>query len=150
MKALLHLFRFVHGLMAALFAAAALMLISIAARTGWLAYMGGLDAAAAQVIIEAVGLLAAAVVALQISETIFEEEAFARRTSARRPAHGGSCRGSSWSSWSRWPSRGWWRPSRPCTKIRPSSRMRRVFWAPSGCYSLPGARSSSSIARPRN
>ena len=36
--------------------------------------MGGLDAAAAQVIIEAVGLLAAAVVALQISETIFEEE----------------------------------------------------------------------------
>lgn len=74
MKAFLHLFRFVHGLMAALFAAAALMLISIAARTGWLAFMRGLDAEAAQVIIEAVGLLAAAVVALQISETIFEEE----------------------------------------------------------------------------
>ncbi|MDP2025507.1 hypothetical protein [Sulfuriferula sp.] len=34
----------------------------------------GLDLAAAQAIIESVGLLAAAVVALQIAETIFEEE----------------------------------------------------------------------------
>lgn len=72
--ALLHLFRVVHALMAVLFAAAALMLIAIAARTGWIAFAGGLDAAAAQQIIEAVGLLAAAVVALQIAETIFEEE----------------------------------------------------------------------------
>jgi hypothetical protein len=46
----------------------------IAARTGWLAFAGGLDPAAAQAIIEAVGLLAAAVVALQIAETITEEE----------------------------------------------------------------------------
>lgn len=74
MKALLHLFRAVHGLMAVLFACAALMLIAIAARMGWVAFMGGLDQAAAQAIIEAVGLLAAAVVALQIAETIFEEE----------------------------------------------------------------------------
>jgi len=68
------LFRTVHGLMAVLFACAALMLIVIAARMGWVAFIGGLDGAAAQAIIEAVGLLAAAVVALQIAETIFEEE----------------------------------------------------------------------------
>lgn len=74
MKALLHLFRVVHGLMAFLFACAALMLITIATRMGWVAFIGGLDPAAAQAIIEAVGLLAAAVVALQIAETIFEEE----------------------------------------------------------------------------
>lgn len=74
MKALVRLFRTVHGLMAVLFACAALMLIVIAARMGWVAFLGGLDGAAAQAIIEAVGLLAAAVVALQIAETIFEEE----------------------------------------------------------------------------
>jgi hypothetical protein len=74
LKALMRLFRIVHGLMAFLFACAALMLITIAARMGWLAFTGGLDRAAAQAIIEAVGLLAAAVVALQIAETIFEEE----------------------------------------------------------------------------
>lgn len=74
MKSLLRIFRFVHGLMAFFFACAALMLITIATRIGWVAFLGGLDRAAAQAIIEAVGLLAAAVVALQISETIFEEE----------------------------------------------------------------------------
>ena len=73
-KALVRAFRIFHGLMAAFFAAFALMLITIAARMGWLAFIGGLDRAAAQTIIEAVGLLAAAVVALQIAETIFEEE----------------------------------------------------------------------------
>jgi len=50
------------------------MLILIASRIGWQAFRGGLDQAAAQGIIEAVGLLAAAVVALQIAETIVEEE----------------------------------------------------------------------------
>ena len=74
MKALMRLFRIIHGLMAFLFACAALMLIAIAARMGWAAFTGGLDRAAAQAIIEAVGLLAAAVVALQIAETIVEEE----------------------------------------------------------------------------
>ena len=74
MKVLLKLFRIVHGLMACLFGCAALMLIAIATRIGWLAFSGSLDRAAAQAIIEAVGLLAAAVVALQISETIVEEE----------------------------------------------------------------------------
>lgn len=60
--------------MAALFACAALVLIAIATHDGWRAVTDRLDAAAAQQIIEAVGLLAAAVVALQISQTIAEEE----------------------------------------------------------------------------
>ena len=74
MKPLLRVFRVVHGLMAALFAVAALMLIMISARMGWLAFAGSQDGLAAQTIIEAVGLLAAAVVALQIAQTIAEEE----------------------------------------------------------------------------
>lgn len=67
-------FAIIHGLMAALFACAALMLIVVAAHMGWTAFTSGLDQAAAQEIIEAVGLLAAAVVALQIAQTIAEEE----------------------------------------------------------------------------
>lgn len=74
MKVLQFLFRLVHGGMALLFACAAIMLIIIAARMGWVSSTGGLGRAAAQEIIEAVGLLAAAVVALQIAETIVEEE----------------------------------------------------------------------------
>ena len=74
MKALLRAFSIIHGLMAVLFACAALVLIIIAAKLGWLAFMGGLDRGAAQQVIEAVGLLAAAVVALQIAQTIAEEE----------------------------------------------------------------------------
>lgn len=74
MRTIVRAFRVAHGLMAALFACSALMLITIAARMGWLAFIGGLDRGSAQTIIEAVGLLAAAVVALQIAETIFEEE----------------------------------------------------------------------------
>ena len=74
MKALLRVFATAHGLMALLFACAALLLIAIAARIGWDAAAAGLDRAAAQGIIEAVGLLAAAVVALQIAQTIAEEE----------------------------------------------------------------------------
>ena len=60
--------------MAILFACAALMLIIIAAKVGWLAFVVGQDSNAAQQIIEAIGLLAAAVVALQIAQTIAEEE----------------------------------------------------------------------------
>lgn len=74
MKLIQTLFRFVHCAMALLFACAALVLIGIGARMGWNALAGGFDAAAALGIIEAVGLVAAAVVALQIAETIVEEE----------------------------------------------------------------------------
>jgi hypothetical protein len=74
MKALLQVFPLVHGLMAVLFACAALMLVTIAAKMGLGAFAGELSRASAQVIIEAIGLLAAAVVALQIAQTITEEE----------------------------------------------------------------------------
>lgn len=74
MKALLRTFSIVHGFMAVLFACAALMLTTIASKIAWLAFIGGLDRSAAQEIIEAIGLLAAAVVALQIAQTIAEEE----------------------------------------------------------------------------
>ena len=74
MKALLRAFSALHGLLALLFAAAALMLVIIAAKIGWAAFVEGLTQASAQRIIEAVGLLAAAVVALQIAQTIAEEE----------------------------------------------------------------------------
>lgn len=74
MKILLRMFATVHGLMALMFACAALVLIGIAAHLGWNALVGNLDRAAAQGIIEAMGLLAAAVVALQIAQTITEEE----------------------------------------------------------------------------
>lgn len=74
MKIILRLFAGVHAFMALLFAVAAVMLVVIAMRVGWLAVLDGLDRSAAETIIEAVGLLAAAVVALQIAQTIAEEE----------------------------------------------------------------------------
>lgn len=74
MKTILGAYGLVHALIALLFAAAALVLIAIGARVGWEALGEGFGPAAAQQIIEAVGLLAAAVVALQISQTIAEEE----------------------------------------------------------------------------
>jgi hypothetical protein len=74
MKASLRVFSIVHAFMAFLFACAALMLIVIAARVGWGAFAAGLNRDAAQGVIDAVGVLAAAVVALQIAQTITEEE----------------------------------------------------------------------------
>jgi len=74
MKYVLRAFGFIHGVLAFLFACGALMLVVIAARVGWSAFTQGMTTRAAQQIIEAVGLLAAAVVALQIAQTIAEEE----------------------------------------------------------------------------
>ncbi|MDB5827020.1 MAG: hypothetical protein JWQ73_1240 [Variovorax sp.] len=74
MKVLLRLYSAAHAVVAALFGAAALMLIAVATRVGSSAFADGLDPHAAEILIEAVGLLAAAVVALQISQTIAEEE----------------------------------------------------------------------------
>jgi hypothetical protein len=74
MKRLLDLYSWIHAAIAALFGMTALMLIVIAARVAWSAFTSELDAAAAEIVIEAMGLLAAAVVALQISQTIAEEE----------------------------------------------------------------------------
>ncbi|WP_119157564.1 hypothetical protein [Caldimonas tepidiphila] len=74
MKFLMRAFAIVHALMAALFAAAALVLVVISANVAWSALAHGLGKDVAQEVIEAVGLLAAAVVALQIAQTITEEE----------------------------------------------------------------------------
>ena len=74
MKILIRLFASLHAVIAALFVCASLVLIAIAARVGWHALAGDLDVGAAQDIIEAIGLIAVAVVALQIAQTIVEEE----------------------------------------------------------------------------
>jgi len=73
-KFILSLFAFTHGFVALLFALAGLMLVFIAARMGYEALAGGLPVESAQVVIEAIGYLAAAVVGLQIAQTIAEEE----------------------------------------------------------------------------
>jgi hypothetical protein len=73
-KTLLRMFSVVHAFIALLFAAAALMLVAIAAAIGWNALGAGLGRGSAQSVVEAVGLLAGAVVALQIAQTITEEE----------------------------------------------------------------------------
>ncbi len=74
MKSVLTAFGYLQGVLALLFALAGLALTFVAARTGWEAVRGGLDLDSAQQVIEAIGLLAAAVVALQIAQTIAEEE----------------------------------------------------------------------------
>jgi len=74
MKTLIRFFSAIHGLIATLFVLAALTLIVIAAKLGWHTLATGLTRDAAQGVIEAVGLLAGAVVALQIAQTITEEE----------------------------------------------------------------------------
>lgn len=73
-KSILTAFGIVQGFMAVLFGLAGVALTVAAARTGWEGIAAGLDVEAAQSIIEAIGLLAAAVVAMQISQTIAEEE----------------------------------------------------------------------------
>jgi hypothetical protein len=74
-KLLLRVISVLHGLMAALFACGSVALIAVAFRMGLLTMISkGLGEGAAQGVIEAIGLLAAAVVALQIAQTIAEEE----------------------------------------------------------------------------
>jgi len=74
MKTIHKIFAVIHAGIAVLFALAAVMLIFIAGKSVWAAVAAGLDKEAAQGVIEAIGLLAAAVVALQIAQTITEEE----------------------------------------------------------------------------
>lgn len=73
-RIVLNVFAVFQAVMAALFGCAAIALTVIAAKVGWQGIAQGLDMGAAQEIIEGIGLLAAAVVALQISQTIAEEE----------------------------------------------------------------------------
>lgn len=74
MKGVLAAYALVQAALAALFAAVALGLLVIAAGSAWRAVLAGLDMNAAQAVIEALGLLTTAVAALQISQTIVEEE----------------------------------------------------------------------------
>jgi hypothetical protein len=74
MKWLRRSIRALHGFIALLFTVAALMLLVVATRIGAQVIAAGLDPAAAQAIIDALGYLAAAVVALQIAQTVAEEE----------------------------------------------------------------------------
>lgn len=71
---LLRGFSVVHAALALLFTAMALLLLAIAAKEAWMALHLDWDDKAAQLVIEAMGVLAAAVVALQIAQTITEEE----------------------------------------------------------------------------
>ncbi|WP_077037856.1 hypothetical protein [Pelomonas sp. KK5] len=75
-KAVLRAFSAVHAVMAGLFALTALALIAVAAWLGWSALVAAesADRGLAQHLIEAMGVLAAGVVALQIAQTIAEEE----------------------------------------------------------------------------
>ncbi len=73
-KILSNIFSAIHGVIALLFAAAAVVLVLIAVRIAWAALGDGLNPGSALVVIESLGLLAAAVVALQIAQTVFEEE----------------------------------------------------------------------------
>ncbi|MET0321703.1 MAG: hypothetical protein ABW069_13375 [Duganella sp.] len=74
MKKIMLAFGVVHAVTALLFAIGGLCLIVIGAQLGWHAMTGDMGIVAAQEVIEAIGILAAAVVALQIAETIIEEE----------------------------------------------------------------------------
>jgi hypothetical protein len=74
MKWVLRLFALVHAVFAAVFALVAFLLLAVALRTVWQTVAGGLDEPFVVTLIEALGVLAVAVVALQISQTIAEEE----------------------------------------------------------------------------
>jgi hypothetical protein len=73
MKILIRLFSAAHAAIAVLFVCVALMLVVVAVKIGWTAVNADV-AAAAEAIIETIGLLAVAVVSLQIAQTIMEEE----------------------------------------------------------------------------
>lgn len=75
MKALIRLSAVIYTVITVFFVGAALVLIVISANTGWHALQqDGLSPQGALGVIEAVGLLAVAVVAVQIAQTIGEEE----------------------------------------------------------------------------
>jgi len=73
-KGILSGFAAVHAVLALLFVLSSLVLIAITVRTAWSVLTGGLDDGTAQEIIQMIGLAAIAVVALQIAQTITEEE----------------------------------------------------------------------------
>lgn len=74
MKVLLKICTAGHGLIAILFAVTALLLLVVAVQSAWESVAQGFDARAADGLIETIGLIAVAVVALQMAQTIAEEE----------------------------------------------------------------------------
>lgn len=75
MKTLIRLSSAIHALITVFFVGGALILIVMSVNTGLLALLhDGFTAAGAQGVIEAIGLLSVAVVAVQIAQTIAEEE----------------------------------------------------------------------------
>ena len=64
----------IHGLIALMLVCASLMLLVTAGHTGWVAITEGMTDEAALTVIEAIGLIAVAIVSLQIAQTIAEEE----------------------------------------------------------------------------
>ena len=74
MKLFLKAIAYLHGFIAVVLALAAVLMLASAVHTAWLAIYDGFDEKAALAVIEAVGLVAVAVVSLQIAQTIAEEE----------------------------------------------------------------------------
>ena len=74
MKLLHAVFAVAHSTMSLVFGLAAIALLWIAGAEAWNALANGLGSDETLMLIEAMGVLAAAVVALQISQTILEEE----------------------------------------------------------------------------
>jgi hypothetical protein len=73
-KRFLRILSFAHALVALMLTGAALVLLVIAGRVGLQAISESFDSTAALGVIESIGLIAIAVVALQIAQTIAEEE----------------------------------------------------------------------------
>jgi hypothetical protein len=67
-------FAVLHAFTALFFVASGLLLLAIALRTFGQAIASGFDLAAADLVIESIGLIAIAIVALQMSQTVMEEE----------------------------------------------------------------------------
>jgi hypothetical protein len=74
LKMLLRVYGGAHALLALLFAVIAGVLFVLSAHEVWTAVSDGLDVEAAQQLIDVIGTAAMAVVALQVSQTIVEEE----------------------------------------------------------------------------
>jgi hypothetical membrane protein len=97
MKTLIRLASAIHAVITALFVCSALILIVISVNIGLQALLhDGFTTSGAQGVIEAIGLLSVAVVAVQIAQTVAEEEIIRTCTSARRQGCGASCRASWW------------------------------------------------------
>jgi hypothetical protein len=74
MKFVHWLYTLTHSLIALLFGLAALCLIWMAVTKAWAVIAAGLEPQATLHVVEALGILASGVVALQISQTVVEEE----------------------------------------------------------------------------